>query len=88
MMARTQIALEPEIQRRARARASHLGISFAEYVRRLVTRDLGEPEQGADPSAVFNLGSSGGSDIARDKDSLLGAAAVAEYVEDDNGTTP
>ena len=38
-MARTQITLEPEIQRRARQRAGDLGVSFAEYVRRLVARD-------------------------------------------------
>jgi hypothetical protein len=32
MMSRTQILLEQEIQRRARQRASDLGVSLAEYV--------------------------------------------------------
>jgi len=41
MMARTQIMLEHEIQRRARQRASDLGVSLAEYIRRFVARDLG-----------------------------------------------
>ena len=54
MMSRTQITLEPEMQRRARDRAGQLGISFAEYVRRLLARDLGKPEQTVDPSAVFD----------------------------------
>ncbi len=65
------------MQRRVRKRASELGISLAEYVRRLVARDLGEPERQADPSIIFGLGNSGGTDIAKDKDVLIGAA-VAE----------
>jgi len=74
MMARTQITLDPEIQRRARQRARDLGCSLAEYVRRLVARDLGNPHAKADPSIIFNLGNSGGSDIARDKDQMIGQA--------------
>ncbi len=62
------------MQRRVRKRASELGISLAEYVRRLVARDLGKPEGSADPSVIFALGNSGGTDIARDKDALIGAA--------------
>ena len=78
MMSRTQITLEPEMQRRARDRAVQLGISFAEYVRRLLVRDLGEPQQKVDPSSVFDLGTSGGADVARDKDSMLAAAVATE----------
>ncbi len=77
MMARVQVALPPEEQRRARERASQLGISFAEYVRRLIARDLGEAPAGADVSALFDLGRSDGSDIARDKERLLGEAFEA-----------
>ncbi|HEY2186010.1 MAG TPA: hypothetical protein VGH39_13525 [Xanthobacteraceae bacterium] len=36
MNIRSQISLDPELQRRAQAKAADLGISFAEYVRRLV----------------------------------------------------
>jgi hypothetical protein len=43
MNARTQITMDPDMQHRAHARAAALGISFAEYVRRLVQQDLGEP---------------------------------------------
>ena len=73
-MARTQITLDPETRRRARKRAGELGISFAEYIRTLVERDLDHPAASSDPSAVFDLGHTSGSDIARDKDSMLGDA--------------
>jgi len=74
MMARTQITLGNELQRRARRRAGDLGVSFAEYVRRLVARDLVGPETAADVDSIFDLGSSGGSDISRNKDSMIAEA--------------
>ena len=74
MMSRTQITLDPEIQRRARRRAADLGVSLAEYVRRLVARDLGGPSSAANPAAVFDLGASGASDIAKNKDTMLAEA--------------
>ena len=74
MMTRTQLSFEREMLSEARDRAEQLGISLAEYVRRLVAADLGGEDPAADPSVVFDLGSSGGSDIARDKDSMLRAA--------------
>ena len=77
MMARTQITLEPEMQRRARKRASELGVSLAEYVRRLVSRDLGAQAATVHPAAVFDLGSSGGSDVARDKRGMIADAFSA-----------
>jgi hypothetical protein len=77
MMSRTQITLEPEIQRRARQRASDLELSLAEYVRRIVTRDPGASHKAADPSAVFDLGSSGRSNIAKNKDAMIGEALAA-----------
>lgn len=74
MMTRTQLSFERETLQRARDRANQLGISLAEYVRRLVAKDLGEGSRVTDPSAVFNLGSSAGSDVAKDKDAMLGEA--------------
>jgi hypothetical protein len=74
MMTRTQLSFERETLRRARKKASQLGISLAEYVRRLVAEDLGEVAPPSDPTRIFNLGSSGGSDIARDKDPMLAEA--------------
>jgi hypothetical protein len=80
MNARTQVTLDRETQRRATAKAAELGISFAEYVRRLVADDLGDRRRNADISAVFDLGASGEpTDIARDKDALLGEAVWQDY---------
>jgi hypothetical protein len=77
MMSRTQITLDPETQRRARHRAAQMGISLAEYVRRLVGRDLDQPRHVADVRVVFDLGTSSGSDVARNKDAMLGEAVAS-----------
>lgn len=74
MMARTQITLESHTHRRARQRASELGVSLAEYVRRLVARDLAKPQATVDVTQIFDLGNSGQSDIARNKDSMIAEA--------------
>lgn len=79
MMARTQITLEPETHRRARRRASDLGVSLAEYFRRLVKRDLGgREERKADVSCIFDLGRSSGSNIAKNKDRMIAEAFQAD----------
>jgi hypothetical protein len=77
MMARTQITLETHTHRRARQRASELGVSLAEYVRRLVARDLARPEAKVDVTQVFDLGKSGQSDIARNKDKMIDEAFLS-----------
>lgn len=78
-MVRTQITLDRELQRRARRRAAELGISLAEYVRRALARDLAPPTAKVDVSSIFNLGSSGGSNIARDKDAMIAEAMEASW---------
>jgi hypothetical protein len=81
MNARTQITMDPELQRRAHAKAAELGLSFAEYVRRLVAHDLGEPKRKADISLLFDLGASREpTDIARDKDKMIGEAVWNEHL--------
>jgi hypothetical protein len=83
MNARTQITMDPQLQRRAQARAADLGISFAEYVRRLVAEDIGEPKAKADIASVFDLGASvEPTDIARDKHKMLNEAAWDEYLRE------
>jgi hypothetical protein len=75
MTARIQITLPPETQRQARQRAHDLGISLAEYVRTLVTRDLGRPAPTTDPSIIFDLGRSATpTNIARQKDAMIAEA--------------
>lgn len=64
MMTRTQLSFEREMLRDARRRADGLGVSLAEYVRRLVAADLADDEPAPDPRAIFNLGRSRASDIA------------------------
>jgi hypothetical protein len=87
----SHIGLDPEMRRRANAKAAALGISFAEYVRRLVAQDLGEAdtpgfrEDNAGPkpdiSSIFDLGASDEpTDVARDKDKLIGEAVWTNYL--------
>jgi hypothetical protein len=86
MNARTQITMDPELQRRAHAKAAELGLSFAEYVRRLVAHDLGEPKRKADVSLLFDLGASREpTDVARDKDKMLGEAVWDEHLRKTGG---
>jgi hypothetical protein len=78
--ARTQITIDPEMQRRAHAKAAALGISFAEYVRRLLAQDLGEAKRKVDVSLVFDLVDEGPrTNIARDKDKMVGEAVWKEH---------
>ena len=71
MPSRTQITLEPELDHRAKRRAKELGISFAEYVRRLIARDLESRVAHGGVEELFGIGDSGGADIARHKDQYL-----------------
>jgi hypothetical protein len=88
MMSRTQITLEPEFQRRARRRANDLGVSFAEYIRRLVERDLSQPKAVVGIEALFDLGSSGGSNIARHKDEMIEEAVDFEAAASSRRSRP
>ena len=67
-----------------RPRPPSSGIStFAEYVRRLLAQDLDQPKPKADISVVFDLGASDEpTDIARDKDKMVGDAVWEEYLGD------
>ena len=79
MNARTQITLDPDTQRRAHAKAAELGISFAEYVRRLIARDQREPKGEFDVSVMFDLVDEGpATNIARDKDKMVSEAMEHE----------
>ena len=80
MNARTQITIDPEMQRRAHAKAAALGISFAEYVRRLLAQDLGETKRKLDVSLIFDLVDEGPpTNIARDKDEMVNEAVWKEH---------
>jgi hypothetical protein len=80
MSPRTQITIDPEMQRRAHAKAAALGISFAEYVRRLLAQDLGEAKRKVDVSLVFDLVDEGPeTNVALDKDKMVGEAVWKEH---------
>jgi hypothetical protein len=79
MMVRTQIMLDAEEHRRAKDRARELGISLAEYVRRVVANDLGDARPRVDAAAIVGLFGSGGSDIARHKGEYLADALGVKF---------
>jgi hypothetical protein len=75
MPSRTQITLDDDLQRRARHKAESLDISFAEYIRRIVARDLGKTPKRPAVSTIFDLGKSvETTDVADDKDRMLAKA--------------
>ena len=81
MNARTQITMDPEMQRRAHAKAAELGISFAEYIRRVVANDLGGSKPKFDVTTLFDYVKGGPiTDIARDKDKMIGDAVWEEHL--------
>jgi len=81
MNARTQITLDRELQTLAHAKAAELGISFAEYVRRLLTRDLSTARRKVHISTVFDLVDEGPpTNVARDKDRMLAEAVWQEHL--------
>ena len=78
-MARTQITLDPELQRRASGKAASLGVSFAEYMRRVVISDLGVPKVSASVSELFALGETHQSNVAEEQDRYLAQAVEARH---------
>ncbi|PZS26983.1 MAG: hypothetical protein DLM61_17505 [Pseudonocardiales bacterium] len=75
--------MRPEAHRRARARAAELGVSLAEYLRRLVDADLDQPAAPSGASGLFDLGRSTGSDVSSHKDRYIGEAVDAERLPPD-----
>jgi hypothetical protein len=82
MNTRTQITLDSDTQRRAQAKAAEQGVSFAEYIRRLLARDLGQSSKRKERvSVVFDLVREGPeTDIARNKGDMIGEAVWNEHV--------
>ena len=71
---RTQITLSPEQHVQVRRRAAALGISMAEYIRRLIHQDLDAPRPKADLDSIVGLFASGGSNIATDRTEAIRSA--------------
>jgi hypothetical protein len=79
MKVRVQFAIDSDVKRRATERAAQSGLSFAQYVVKLIERDLERPKSKTGIEAIFDLGSSDGSDIARNKKQMIGEAVAARH---------
>lgn len=78
MTSRMQITMDADLRRRAIKQAEKLGVSFAEYVRRAIAKDLGPKPKRVPISAIFDLGRTD-SDISKNKDRMIGEAFDAEH---------
>lgn len=78
-----QVTLDPDDRRQARRRAAELGITLAEYIRRLVRRDLDDWTPEGDTSAIIAVERIAGSDPATHKDQYIGEAVAARFAKTD-----
>lgn len=69
--------MDSDLKRRATERARASGLAFAEYLVSLIEKDLERPKSKTGIEAIFNLRSSGGSNIARNKKQMIGEAIEA-----------
>ncbi|MCY3805610.1 MAG: ribbon-helix-helix protein, CopG family [bacterium] len=76
---RTQIALNAEQHALLKHKAAELGISMAEYIRRLADRDLRQAGPRADISEIFGIGDSGGGAIAVNRKEATAEAIAARH---------
>ena len=63
----------------AKRKAARNGISLSEYIRRLVALDLEPRQEASDPSAIFGMFDGGESNIADDKQSMVGNAVSERF---------
>ena len=78
---RIHIDLETEQHALAKRKAVDLGISMAEYIRRLVEQDLAQKGPNSDISAIFGIADSGGSDIVVDRKTTTAEAIAARNAQ-------
>ena len=77
MKVRVQFAMDSDLKRRATERARESGLSFAEYVLKLIERDVALAKSKTGIEAIFDLGSSGGSNVAANKQAMIAEAIAA-----------
>ncbi len=81
MATRMQVTFDREQHHLAAAKAAVLGVSLAEYIRRVVANDLADEEEAAGSiSEIFGIGDSGGGDVARHADEYLGEALARAHI--------
>lgn len=83
MNTRMQVTISEADHARVVEKAAAMGISIAEYMRRLVRRDLADepPRSPPEVSELFGIGDSGGADVAIHKQRYV-AEAVADSKTD------
>jgi hypothetical protein len=85
MRVKIEVSLDDAVMERARAQAAILGMTVEAYLSDLVRQHLPprDPAVKGDVSGIFGLVKDGEpTDIAKDKDRLIGEAACQEYLEE------
>ena len=78
---RTVITLPDHVHARAKQRAADLGISFAEFIRRLLDRELATPAPQAGIDSICGMVAGAPFDMARDGKQVIAEARHAELVD-------
>ena len=73
---RTQIALPPEQHAEVKLKAADLGISMAEYIRRLIDQDLNRPRPRGGVATITGIFSAEGSSIRAEGKNMAVVEAV------------
>lgn len=83
MNIRMQVTLPEEHHARVAEKAAARGVSLAEYLRRLVSRDLEDEAPLPAPAitALFGIGDSGGGDVGTHKQAYLADAVAADKAD-------
>jgi hypothetical protein len=79
MKVRIQFAMDRELKSRATVRARASGLSLAEYFVSLIEKDLALPKTKIGVEAIFNLGSSRGSNVAANKHAMIAEAIAGRH---------
>ena len=72
---RTIITLPDHMHAHAKQRAAELGISFAEFARRLFEKELSRPAPQGDIDSICGIVAGTPFDMARDGEQIIGEAA-------------
>ncbi|WP_420621515.1 hypothetical protein [Candidatus Poriferisodalis sp.] len=78
---RTVITLPAQMHTQAKRRAAELGISFAEFTRRIFEKELDASAPQGDLETICGMVQGSPFDMARDGHSIVGAAVTAELAE-------
>ena len=78
---RTVITLPDHVHARAKQRAADLGISLAEFVRRLLDKELDTPTPQADIDSICAMVAGPRFDMARDGKEIIAEARHAALVD-------